>query len=537
MTIVIIATIALVGLKLITVGWGGLRRGTAPHCRKCDFELTGLIGPEHDATERVAVCPECGSALGEKRAIARGRRRRSPALIISGAVLILLAGGAFTLRARAIDWLRIAPTWVVMRQAQSDSIWRAGEAAAELERRLHEDRLSDERLAQFFGIFLAHAEAGVTPFNQDSWAALAAAHWDISGVSETDRDRYLRVNLSSFRRVQPSIREIYLATEPFPFREPESMLYPDPIAWEWLVPGRVVGMAAYLKSATLDGKPVALDEAWHGTEWNGTREGWSGSWISVGTPTGNGGGPALVPEPVSVLPLLSPGVGVHELRLTWRIDAFLLGESEAAPLEHPYREPDTSWNATTTHTFEVVGSMAEIVPIIHADDPNAPPPPQYRGPDEGLSLYAQSATKLHRDGDWYFHIRGQLLHKPAPPEASYVVMARIHLEIDGKPYKVAEWRGISDIFYDRINAPPLDQSSAVSELTSFRLNIIDLPRVDRCDIVLTPAPELIIQQPIMYDAQAVWGDPIIIRDVPIDWSGIGPTPPGTEPAPPEDTDR
>ncbi|QKK09405.1 MAG: hypothetical protein HND58_15390 [Planctomycetota bacterium] len=428
-----------------------------------------------------------------------------------------------------VNWLALKPDWMLLSQARSADVWSAGEAADELARRHAAGKLRPRQLRDALDAFLTFAEADAPSVDREAWQTLAVAGWDAEPVSAELIDRYLRATLQNFYRVQPTIRETYLVHEPFPFPDSDRSLYPEAGTWAWHIPGLPVGMAAYLERATLDGQTVELTETWHGKAWDGPREGWVGWWIPL-----NGSVPTLLPKPVMELPALSPGVGHHTLELTWRIEAFLLTESESAADAHPYREPDSSWTTGTSASFEVIDSMDDIVSIFRAKDPGAPPPPEYEGPDEGLTLRVESVRKLHRDGDWYVFVAGKLNRKPPPPGANYAVLARVHLEIDGVPYRVAEWQGASDVFFDRTNAPPVGQGSAVRPRMGFRLNIIDLPRADYADLVLTPAPELFIRQPWSFGIEPVWGDPIIIRDVPIDWSGVPPTPPGTEPTPADD---
>src|SRR5688572_10990574 len=86
------------------------RRGETPHCRKCDYPLTGLTEPSQ--------CPECGAKLTETRAVAYGERYRRRRLAWAGATVMLLAAVPLSLvatgAARRFDWYRLRPTnWVL----------------------------------------------------------------------------------------------------------------------------------------------------------------------------------------------------------------------------------------------------------------------------------------------------------------------------------------------------------------------------------------------------------------------------------------
>lgn len=69
---------------LVVRGWRGKRLDDHPVCSRCRFDLHGL---PIDADE--AACPECGVTL-DKHPPRIGRRRRSPARIVAGTVLLLV---------------------------------------------------------------------------------------------------------------------------------------------------------------------------------------------------------------------------------------------------------------------------------------------------------------------------------------------------------------------------------------------------------------------------------------------------------------
>lgn len=127
----------LAGLGLVVVGLRGRRAGTEPHCRSCDYNLTGLTSQR---------CPECGSEVAPATIVYGGHRQRRWGLVAVGAVLPLLiplTGVVFA----AVIWLK-----------ESDAPWRqsfeetmdrvvAGDTNRifELERRASQGKLSDEQ--------------------------------------------------------------------------------------------------------------------------------------------------------------------------------------------------------------------------------------------------------------------------------------------------------------------------------------------------------------------------------------------------------
>lgn len=78
------AAIVVVGLLLFVRGVRGRRVGMQPHCRKCDFELTGnaalrvFTGTASDvfSGEQQSKCPECGAELLKPDSIRIGAFKR-----------------------------------------------------------------------------------------------------------------------------------------------------------------------------------------------------------------------------------------------------------------------------------------------------------------------------------------------------------------------------------------------------------------------------------------------------------------------------
>ncbi len=110
------------------------RRGDAPHCRECDYNLTGLTSEN---------CPECGQLLTANH-IVTGQRRKRIGLIIVGTLCILpilLAAPRFLTKA---NWYRLKPTAWVIDDLQSTTQATARGAWFELDRRTKTTQLSPE---------------------------------------------------------------------------------------------------------------------------------------------------------------------------------------------------------------------------------------------------------------------------------------------------------------------------------------------------------------------------------------------------------
>ena len=74
------------GIAAIVIGRRGRRVNDHPICRACGFDVVGIA-----AGGSAARCPECGADLNGRRATRIGRRERSSALIVVGAVLLSLS--------------------------------------------------------------------------------------------------------------------------------------------------------------------------------------------------------------------------------------------------------------------------------------------------------------------------------------------------------------------------------------------------------------------------------------------------------------
>src|SRR5688572_1519983 len=124
----------VLGLVLIKLGYVPRRRGETPHCRKCNYTLTGLTSDR---------CPECGQALSPG-AIVHGERRRRPALGIAGGFLLLLALAniALILVGDRVKWYQLKPTAWVIDDATDPSSAIAVRAWDELMRRADAAKLS-----------------------------------------------------------------------------------------------------------------------------------------------------------------------------------------------------------------------------------------------------------------------------------------------------------------------------------------------------------------------------------------------------------
>ena len=113
------------GLWLLRIGLWPRRQGDMPHCRTCDYNLTGLTSDR---------CPECGTGL-DAQAVVVGLRHRRPGLAVAGVVLCLPALACLSLLLVRVNWYGLKPTAWVIGDAQSSGMATARRAWRELDHR------------------------------------------------------------------------------------------------------------------------------------------------------------------------------------------------------------------------------------------------------------------------------------------------------------------------------------------------------------------------------------------------------------------
>ncbi len=146
MGIVLLIVIGSVGLLALAIGLRGRRVGTAAHCRKCRFDLTGVY-PEH------LICPECGAGLEEPRATRTGRWVRRQKMLVAGVLLLGLAATLGTMSARGVvtksKIARALPTGaLVALTIDRPDGWLAAEGRSVLYLRVYDDKLSSGQYAR-----------------------------------------------------------------------------------------------------------------------------------------------------------------------------------------------------------------------------------------------------------------------------------------------------------------------------------------------------------------------------------------------------
>jgi hypothetical protein len=182
------------------------RTGDTPHCRKCDYILSG-------AQTR---CPECGTAV-TPAAIVRGERLRRPGLSWLGGGLALL-GLAFLLLfalgfANTINWNRYKPQSWLLTDLGSGNSSRWGPAWAEVKRRLDDNLLSEDDQNAVVEKGLQLQAAGKVLSNGNNVLDFIARRFLDGKLTAAQADRFF----GNAMKVSLSVRPVVGAQSPIPY--------------------------------------------------------------------------------------------------------------------------------------------------------------------------------------------------------------------------------------------------------------------------------------------------------------------------------
>jgi hypothetical protein len=136
----------VVAAVLVVVGWRGRRIDNHPICRKCGFDLFGII-PDAES------CPECGVPLTFSTIDRRGRRARSSRLVLVGVALLMTCMGLVAVSLSTVSIRPMLPTSLVLIELRYGG-GSAEAAAEELIDRRQDKRLDDETLLGLVREFL-----------------------------------------------------------------------------------------------------------------------------------------------------------------------------------------------------------------------------------------------------------------------------------------------------------------------------------------------------------------------------------------------
>lgn len=188
--LIVLSSLALLAILLLAWAIRGKRIDDHPLCRKCRFDLVGLM-----ATGRTppARCPECGCDLAATGLHIGNRRRRRRALNLAIVLLVIAipaAAGAGYLRLARTNIYPYLPTWALMWRYEQDL---PGQAAIPLElmTRVKAGAIDAASGARIMRRLLA-VQADQSQQWIPGWGALAESLIENSLVTNDDAMTFLR---------------------------------------------------------------------------------------------------------------------------------------------------------------------------------------------------------------------------------------------------------------------------------------------------------------------------------------------------------
>ncbi|MFA6045091.1 MAG: hypothetical protein WC718_08910 [Phycisphaerales bacterium] len=174
------------GVVLLWLGLHGWRINDHPTCRQCRFDLDGVY-PES------VTCPECGAGLKRENSIRIGVRRRLPALVAIGAVLVLFPAvplGAVGYAAlTGTDINGMLPVGVLLWEAKHATPASGEKIANELLRRAQAKKLSASQYTKAIDAALAMQADPKAPWSEAWGNFIDNARLD-GTLSPAGRDAY-----------------------------------------------------------------------------------------------------------------------------------------------------------------------------------------------------------------------------------------------------------------------------------------------------------------------------------------------------------
>ena len=191
--------IAVVGLVFLKRGRWPRRVGDTPHCRQCDYILSGL---EADR------CPECGMLVRPGTPVL-GERHRRAGLAWLGALWLTLGCAGLFLGAsgglNSIDWNRYKSLSWLLRDMDSSFSATANPAWAEVQRRMTANLISDSQQNQLVEMALqAQASAINHKYNQPLFDLITRRYRNHQ-LSPAQQERFFKAALNTVIEVRPVV--------------------------------------------------------------------------------------------------------------------------------------------------------------------------------------------------------------------------------------------------------------------------------------------------------------------------------------------
>ena len=449
--LIAIATLTAVAVGLLAVGLRGRRTDDHPVCRRCGYDLTG--GP----ADR---CPECGGDLSRRRAVRVGHRRRRPTLI--AAALALSGVGVATHGWPAVER---RPSWLLVWQTHLPGDAQRA-ALFTLSRRMAAATPTDAVVDGLVdrGLAVQAASRSDDRAWNGTWGSLIESARKAGRVDPARWATYLRQASLVHLRVRPTVRP----GDPLPVVIEQETRTGDGQMLAW-----------YDRPALrIDGRPVPS-------------AGWPGTSSSL-VPTW-GGRPAGPPEPpippVDGRVTRGLSVGRHEVSATLRVA--VLFTTRYMPFDHaPVMGPPPPTMVIDFTADVPVSAAFDVCDAGHEPPVTSVDPARRKMVVEGLRV---SGICLRNDGSIQLNVNVDPFQ--APPGGVFRVSVR--------PAGGA----------DRVILPCLDcRLDAWCIPPSARCDPVWIGTATEADVTFWPDAEAARR---MMDATPIWGEPVVIRAVPI----------------------
>ena len=516
----ILAALTIASLLAIGLGIRGRRFGSAPHCRWCNSGV-----PDTTASN----CESCGGSLTVRHGVKRGRWRRMPVLIALGVLGALADAALVTAVLKADDpgWNRALPTGLLLQQARLFHASARNAAADELLRRHEEEEpLSPAQFAAIAPVALTTLrDRPNSTWERSAWWALFSA---ASQADAVDHDTMAGLLEELVGELDLELPDRRLAGE---FQGGQwGQLYPRPAQDPTVIPTAGLSVVVSLRSASFDDEPLQLDMDSH---WD---DRWTLPYFSYRTAAGGRGrgsssGSRSGAIPTGQLPNFAIAPGAHKLVLRWRVHARPSSMEEREPMswaamERGERPPDPpaiteadfpyAWDVETVSEFAAFATAEEMIRLV--------------GPEDGYSIDPGSITAEFRVNEGWVR-EGNGPRKPSysaslsidrrgDGEAQPWIIGRVELRSGDDAWPLREyparWSGMGEGL-QHVALQPTDGFGSYGYSHGLRL-LPDIPRsLKAIDLVIIPDIQHAAE---VQRTGEIWGEEVVIKDVPLDWSEL-----------------
>ncbi len=527
---ILAGAVGLVGCVFLMLGLMGRRRGDAPHCRSCNFELTGLVESEPDQAQsepaRPSRCPECGCDLHRPQAVAKGKHQRLVPLILVGGVVCVVALGlaALAVSASNSSYNSMKPTWLLIVEATKFHGKASDAAAAELLKRYSKKRLSPDQLKAIVpGAFHAQRVVKNSDWLQSPWIELLDAAFTKNLISEEQLAEY---GANVFASMDARIPSAMLAGDSWPEGTGGVSYDLMPDRNVPVVPAQPVYFTAPLIAASVDGKSLPLkpkrsDRDGEKPVWYGLANGYGLMGVSGSYTQRESTASCIVhdSESYDILPWHTTP-GIHTIKLTYAVKVYA-GMPPRRTGNGASPKLLASWTQTVEHTFTAYKTAEEIATLVGPD--------AYPGFHPVLTLSSMSSAKANTidldqwlpmsDGKPTYRVMMSIKLKPVNTTSNQPLLAgHIEFRHNGDTWvPVSSWKRTDGQYRKAFVALGLIDGTFYGGISFVPLLPADFPHFDTVDVVLVP--DLHEAARAGYQRE-IWNQEIVIKDVNLDWSAI-----------------